>query len=120
MRSECSGRDAEEVIEIMKAGMVDCSENELKPIDGFSESQTGARAPSKSAEIKRFVDILLALQKKEGRKKFHLNELKELVLQADLKIKGANAVDVIDILKANNVLLIKDGGYYELSINYSN
>ena len=118
MRSECSGRDAEEVIEIMKASMVDC--RELKSIDGSSERQKGARAPSKSAEIKRFVGILAALQKKEGRRVFHLNELKELAGQADLKIKGANGVDVIDILNTNNVLLIKGGGNYELSVDYLN
>ncbi len=55
MGLECSDRDAEEMIEIMKAVMVDCHENELSSIDGFSENQSGSRASSKSGQIKRLV-----------------------------------------------------------------
>lgn len=117
MRSECSGRDAEEVVELMKASMVDCHENALSSIDGLSASQMGTRArSSKSAQIKRLVDALKALQKREGRKLFHLSELKELIVQTDLAIKGMSTMDVIDMLNNNNFLLKKGGGNYELSV----
>jgi len=57
MRSECLGSDAEEVIEIMKASMVDCHENELSSIDGFSQSQSGSRASSKSGNYELCVGL---------------------------------------------------------------
>jgi hypothetical protein len=116
MRSECLGSDAEEVIEIMKASMVDCHENELSSIDGFSESQSGSRASSKSGQIKRLVGMLVALQKREGRKLFQLSELKELISQTDLNMKGMSTMDVIHMLNTNNFLLNKGGGNYELSV----
>jgi len=55
MGLECLGRDAEEMIEIMKAGMVDCHENELGSFDGFSENQSGSRTSSKSGQIMRLL-----------------------------------------------------------------
>ena len=110
------GRDAEEVIEIMTASMVDCHENELSLIDGFSESQAGSRPSSKSGQIKKFVGMLAVLQKKEGRKLFQLSELKELILNSDLKFKGMSPMDVIQQLNLNNYLLNKGGGNYELSV----
>ncbi len=116
MRSECSGKDAEEVIEIMKASMVDCHENELSMIDEFNEHQAGSKASSKSSQIKKFVGLLVALQKQQGKKSFHLTELKELILKTDLKIKGMGSMDVIHMLNSNNFLLNKGGGNYELTV----
>ena len=81
MRSECSGTDAKQVIEIMKASMVDCHENELSTLESsFSQSQTiQGKSKSKSSQMKNFIAILVRVADSEGRKLFNMNELKRLI-----------------------------------------
>ena len=79
MRTECSRKDAEEVIEIMKASMVDCHENELSMLDFSQATQSQSRKSSKSSQIKQFIDILVQKAQKEGRKVFNITELKQLI-----------------------------------------
>lgn len=112
MRTECSGTDAEEVIEIMKASMVDCHENELSMLD-FSQSQGGSQR-SKGSQIKQFVAGLQRIADKEGRTVFNVAELKELIANSCLKLKGG-PMDTIHTLNENGFLLKKSAGNYQLS-----
>ena len=72
----CTGDDAREVIEIMKASMVDYYENELGMLD-FSRSLNGS-GTSKSSFIKSYVTALQKLADKKKSNMFNVTELKNL------------------------------------------
>lgn len=78
MRKECSGKDANEVIEIMKASMVDYYENELAIIES-SLSQSFSGSKGKGSAIKQFVAILQNIAERERRNMFNFNELRKLI-----------------------------------------
>jgi len=50
------------------------------------------------------------------RKLFQLSELKGLISQTDLQMKGMSTMGVIHFLNNNNFFLNKGGGNYELSV----
>jgi DNA replicative helicase MCM subunit Mcm2 (Cdc46/Mcm family) len=76
LRTLCTGDDAREVIEIMKAGMVDYNENELGMLN-FPKSLSKS-GKSKSSFIESYLDELLNMAKKKKSKMFHEQELKNL------------------------------------------
>lgn len=78
MRTECSGDDAREVIEIMKASMVDYLENDLDQLE-FRATQGGSQARGKSGAIKQLVFKLQQISDREHKDIFYFNELKDLI-----------------------------------------
>ncbi len=77
MRSVCTGSDAREVIEIMKASMVDYYENEDGLLD-LTRCQNGSGS-SKGSQIKQFVAILEKISQQKGSSIFSFDELKSLI-----------------------------------------
>lgn len=75
LRKQCSRLDACEVIEIMKASMVDYYEDELGILD-FTRSQNGSGS-SKSATIKQFVSILQKISNEKKTDLFNFDQIKE-------------------------------------------
>ena len=78
----CTGDDAREVIEIMKASMVDYYENELGMLD-FSRSLNGS-GTSKTSFVKSYVS---ALQKMATKKKSNLFTGAELKTLYEVRIE---------------------------------
>jgi DNA helicase MCM8 len=79
MRTVCSGSDALEVIEIMKASMVDYYENELGMLDLTSVTNTTANGTTrKSTTIKQFVCILQKISEEKKDNMFNYDEIRAL------------------------------------------
>ena len=77
LRDTCTASDAKEVIEIMKASMVDYYENELGELD-FSRSLNGSGI-SKCSSIKELVGILQQVSDRKKSNKLSYDELKQLI-----------------------------------------
>ncbi len=77
LRSTCTADDAQEVLEIMKASMVDYYENEQGKLD-FSRSMNGSGF-SKALSVKDFVRYLQQVADQKKSNKFTYDELKELI-----------------------------------------
>ena len=76
LRTQCSRIDALQVIEIMKASMVDYYEDENGILD-FSRSLNGSGS-SKSAMIKQFVALLQKISTSQKSEEFSFEQIKEI------------------------------------------
>lgn len=76
LRNECSRSDALEVIEIMKASMIDYYEDENGILD-FTRSLNGSGS-SKSAMIKQFVALMQKVSSQQKSDEFTYDQIKEI------------------------------------------
>jgi DNA helicase MCM8 len=119
LRPECSGDDAKEVIEIMKASMVDYYENELGILDmtsaGFSGSQCmppSLMQGSKSQRIKVFVSCLQKIAQNRENNLFNVNEIKDLYNKMNFTAKGISShIELIEMLNTYSFILKKGSSY---------
>ena len=77
MRTICSRRDALDVIEIMKASMVDYGDDEFALLDQSSLNSSGSSS-SKSSLIKQFVLTLQRISDDKKSDLFNFDEIKAL------------------------------------------
>lgn len=77
LRTECSKQDALDVIEIMKASMIDYYENDLSLLD-MTESMSQGGRKSSSSYVKQFVSILQRISDEKKSDLFSFEEIKAL------------------------------------------
>lgn len=111
LRTEVTGQDARDVIELVKTSFDDVFKNEFGSLD-FSRSQNGSGMSSRN-EGKRFIAFLQSYAGRHDKTSFSLDELKTLAAQCNLGQTG-NFKQFIETLNNQNYLLNKGGSIYKL------
>ncbi len=114
LRSVCIKRDALDVIEIMKASMVDYCDNDN--LTSMLDLTTTGGSSSKSSMIKQFVSILQRVSDEKRSDLFNFDEIRVLFEKSYLKIKNINTTgDLINLLNNANYLLKRGPKLYKLA-----
>ena len=111
LRSEATGQDAIEVIEIMKHSMIDVYSDELGEID-FSRSLHGS-GMSKGKTKKNFVDALQREAERQGKNTFCTDELRRIAEYIGIPPEKFN--EVLASINDQGYLLKKSANSYKLS-----
>ncbi|XP_057371911.1 DNA helicase MCM8-like isoform X2 [Daphnia carinata] len=111
LRTEVTGQDARDVIELVKTSFDDVFKNEFGSLD-FSRSQNGSGMSSRN-EGKRFIAFLQSYASRHDKLSFSFDELKALAVQCNLGQTG-NFKQFIETLNNQNYLLNKGGSIYKL------
>ena len=111
LRSEATGQDAIEVIEIMKHSMIDVYCDELGEMD-FSRSLHGS-GMSKGKTKKNFVDALQREAERRGDNTFNTDELKRVAEYIGLPLE--KFTEVLASINDQGFLLKKSAHLYQLS-----
>jgi len=108
LREEVTREDAEDVVEIMKAGLHDKFQDDYEVLDFRS---AGGR--SKAAEGKRYLGALRRAAERRADSAFTLSEL--YAIADDLEVQVPDLGDLIEELNAAGELLKKGPGQYKLA-----
>ncbi|CAF3822831.1 unnamed protein product [Adineta steineri] len=109
LREQCTKSDALDVIQIMRASMIDTFTDENGHLD-FSRLQHGS-GMSRAAEVKKLMNAIKCVSEKKKSKMFSIVDLKQLA--TDIKINMTRFDELITKLNDNGYLLRKGTNLYE-------
>ena len=110
LRTEVTGADARDAIEVVQSSMVAMGIDEYGMVDFRGAAGGGA---SKKAEAKRFLGALSRIANVERRATFQIHELYSVADDLELQVEDMTAL--IDSLNESGELLKKGGGVYQLA-----
>lgn len=114
LREEATGRDAQDVIEVMRFSMKDTFTDDLSLVEfqmSLGQAKTGSRGP-----VKKFIGGLNQLSEKTCKSTFSVSEMKQLIKQMNLKVPDFG--DFLANLNHHGYLIKKGQGVYKLSTTF--
>lgn len=112
LREECTKHDALEVVQIMKASMIDTYSDENGQLD-FTRLQHGS-GMSRANEMKRLMQGIRQVAERKRANLFSTSDLKQLA--TDIKINMEKFDDLLSKLNEHGFLLRKGANLYQVSI----
>lgn len=112
LREECTKCDALEVVQIMRASMIDTYTDENGELD-FTRQQHGS-GMSRSSDFKKMINAIRTVCEKKKNTLFSTTDLKQLA--TDIKIKMDRFDELLTKLYDNGFLLRKGAGLYQASL----
>ena len=118
LREVAVEQDALDVIEMMKASMVDTFADDLGVVD-FNRAGMGSGAMSDRAAAKKFLPILQQAASDQGKRVFSVDEMKRLAAVGKITLKG-NFNDFLETLNTQGFLLKKSGKLQNMAVKNGN
>ncbi|CAF3959185.1 unnamed protein product [Rotaria magnacalcarata] len=112
LREECTELDALDVVQIMRASMLDTYTDENGQLD-FSRLQHGS-GMSRASEVKKLMNAIRCVTEKKKNPHFSLAELKQIAI--DIKINMDRFDELLIKLNDNGYLLKKGQNLYQISL----
>ncbi|CAF3372360.1 unnamed protein product [Rotaria socialis] len=112
LREECTELDALDVVQIMRASMLDTYTDENGQLD-FSRLQHGS-GMSRASEVKKLMNAIRCVTEKKKNPHFSLAELKQIAI--DIKINMDRFDELLIKLNDNGYLLKKGHNLYQISL----
>ncbi|CAF0759296.1 unnamed protein product [Rotaria sp. Silwood1] len=112
LREECTKSDALDVVQIMKASMIDTYTDENGQLD-FSRLQHGS-GMSRASEVKKMMNAIRCVSEKKTNPLFSIAELKQIA--TDIKMNMDRFDELVAKLNDNGYLLKKGHNLYQVSL----
>ncbi|CAF3364063.1 unnamed protein product [Rotaria sp. Silwood1] len=112
LREECTKADALDVVQIMKASMIDTYTDENGQLD-FSRLQHGS-GMSRASEVKKMMNAIRCVSEKKTNPLFSIAELKQIA--TDIKMNMDRFDELVAKLNDNGYLLKKGHNLYQVSL----
>eukprot|EP00112_Aurelia_sp_Birch-Aquarium-sp1_P024736 Seg796.9 transcript_id=Seg796.9/GoldUCD/mRNA.D3Y31 product="DNA helicase MCM8" protein_id=Seg796.9/GoldUCD/D3Y31 len=110
LREEATGKDAEDIIEIVKFCLVDIYVDEMGSMN-LERSFQGS-GMSKRKQVKRFVTELTKISERDRNSLFNVDQMRQIATV--LKLQTGNFQDFIESLNAQNFIIKKGSRLYQL------